>query len=207
MSKYKVELKVVNSGSANDLPCKGAASESYLTLGSVSPDNPGEIEVTNLSAGDICNSGTYSAFVDIKTSKPVNIIELDDSPGAGLVLTFSIYAGNRIMDGIIAILLEKAIGLSFSGLYAKVAANALGGLLDDILKTFEKKLVSQIKKGIRDFVETVAVETVTNFGTKFVNDTVTLKMFSDIDKEGNFLNDTIIEPGDLVAEVTLTMVA
>lgn len=207
MAKFAISLKVVNSGSPNDYPCAGAASECYLAIGSISPSTPDSAIVTTLFKKEICNGGNYRDFLDQKTEKTVDTIEIDDSPSSALVITFSVYWGNRVADKVIKLVAEKATGVAFGKIYADIAAGMMGDLLKDKLKAFEKKLVSSIMKDTDSFVDTIGVELVNDFGSLVQENSFTLKILSGVDRQETFLGVPVISAGDLVAEITFTKVA
>ena len=207
MSKYQIEMKVINSGSPNDYPCSGASSECYLSIGSISPDNQDVVNISTLFAKDICNGHTYSSFIDAKSKKTVTAIDINDDASSALVLSFSVYWGSRSFDKVLVLVAEKGLGVAFGNIYADIAAGMIGDLLKEKLKAFEKKLVSQIKKDIDSFVDTIGVETFENFGTMLDNNSATLMIRSDIDRQETFLDFPVITAGDLVAQITLTKAA
>ncbi|MFA7239113.1 MAG: hypothetical protein WC091_03305 [Sulfuricellaceae bacterium] len=207
MSKYQIEMKVINSGSPNDYPCSGASSECYLSVGSISPDSQDVANVTTLFAKDICNGHTYSSFLDAKSKKAVSVIEIDDTASSALILSFSVYWGSRSFDKVLGLVAEKALGVAFGNIYAEIAAGMVGDLLKEKLKVFEKKLVSKIKNDVDSFVDTIGVETIDSFDLFLANNKVTLKIRSDVDRQETFLDSPVITAGDLVAEITFTKVA
>lgn len=204
MAKFNVSLKVVNSGSPNTLPHPGAASECYLTLGSISPAQPGQMAVSKLFVADIANGQQYDTFQD-QQRNAVHSVELDADPASGLALTFSIYFGNRLFDQLLEQALDKAVGMALGGLYSDVLGNDLvGKLIKNRLEAFEKSLMSNVHKSNAEIVSTIGSVVVADFGSLLKDGKVTLPIRSMVDKEEAFLERTVIKTGDLVAEITLT---
>lgn len=206
MSKYQVEMYVKNSGSPNDYPCSGAASECYLSIGYVSSANTNTAKVTTLFAKDIGNNRTYTKFLDTHQNRETNLVEIDDSTSTALILTFSIYWGNRTLDKILTSIAEKGLGIAFGGLYTDIAAGIVGDVLKEKLKAFEKRLTSKIQKDTGSFVDTIGIETVENFNLLVNGGKAVLEIRSDIDRQETFLDFPVITSGEQVAKVTLTKV-
>ncbi len=204
MAKFNISLKIVNSGSPNTLPHVGAASECYLTLGSVSAAHPDVMTEHKLFVADIANGQQYDTFQNTQRAS-VHGVELDAAPDAGLVMTFSIYYGNRLFDQLLEQALEKAAGMALGSLYGDVLGNGLvSKLIQNRLEAFEKDLMAGVRKSSAEIVSTIGVSVVANFGSLLKEGKVTLPIHSAVDKEEAFLERTIIKSGDLVAEVTLT---
>lgn len=204
MAKFNVSLKVVNSGSPNTLPHAGAASECYLTLGSVSPAHPDVMAEHKLFVADIANGQQYDTFQNAQRVS-VHGVELDADPEAGLVMTFSIYFGNRLFDKLLEQALEKVAGMALGSLYGDVLGNGLvSKLIQNRLEAFEKDLMAGVRKSSAEVVSTIGVSVVANFGSLLKEGKVTLPIHSAVDKEEAFLERSVIKTGDLVAEITLT---
>lgn len=206
MARFTLAMQVANSGSPNDLPCAGAASECYLAIGSVTPADPDHLTTTTLFVPKICNGRRYSAFTDAATGTPTSTIELPDMPGAAVVLTFSVYWGSRAIDRVLIAVAERAVGVGFGGLYAQIAgvgAGLAGALIGERLEVFEKRLAGAIRRDGESFVDTIGVRVVKDFGALVQDGAATLTIRSDVDRQESFLDMPVISTGDLVATVTL----
>lgn len=207
MAQYAVELKVINSGSPNDLPCSGAASECYLSIGYFSPDSSSMVSRTTLFVNDIGNNRSYSDFVDLNTNERVNLISLpDDDSGVALVVTLSVYWGSRLFDKLLACAAEQAIDTAFGNACSAIAGPVVGWVIKDQLKAFEKGLTAQLKESIASIVVTVGTEVFEDLGSQMQDESVTLRIKSKIDVKKDFPELDVIREGDLAAEVVLRRV-
>jgi hypothetical protein len=212
MAEFKIDLHVINSGSPNGLPCKGAASECYLSIGRASPHNPKAIAMTKLFVANICNDGRYPDLLDTSTSeepkdwKTIDTVNIDIAAPPAIILTFSIFSGVRVLDKAIFELVKAAAGFAFDKLYAPIAATGIGGALKDILKGFEKQSATKMFDGA--YVDTIGVETIPTFGTLAVGESFETMILSSVDRTGGpFIEAAIIHVGDPVATVKFTRVA
>ncbi len=207
MTSFNVELDVMNSGSRNDLPAKGAASECYLcfsSLGGSQTLRVGRFENNNFIDGDIKNGGTYKNFVDI-TGRNANTTAIN-LPGNGEILVaFSIYFGSRAFDAVLSQaihqLLSSQLTTVMSGLISKLPA-LLKKATSDLLTEEEKKLLASFDKNFNGIAVPIGFGKINQNAPAGSPQTIPIYSAVDIFNE-NFINTTVIRVGDLVANLIL----
>jgi hypothetical protein len=214
VSKFTLQLHVVNSGSSN---AHGAASECYLKFFSADQTfqqvllRVGNLAGGNIVGGDIVNGPPdHASFVDVTDpSKPKQIqsVDLPDNDD-NLAVLFSIYAGNRTFEQLIA----TGVGLIVPALTGPLIGNIVGHLASILQDAAKKALNSQQQQWLDAFDKQVStyttaiglgsIGTLSSVGRNI--DTITsIKDISNV--AGGIVSlPNFISIGDQVANIVLT---
>ena len=211
MTKFNVELDVINSGSPNDLAndfsaAKGAASECYLNFGGQTITSfmlrVGEYQNNNFVNCNIKNGGTYKNFVNLTNRNcNTNSIEIPvDDPS--LIVSFSIYYGIRQFDSFVMSSIQTALAIQISPLVTGVVGNLPAIIQQFVAKDLSADLTNKLDIAFKNQkISTVC----TGIGQVVGNaNPLVIPIYSVVDLENTYPDQPIISKGDLVANLILT---
>ena len=210
MTIFRVELDVMNSGSRNDIPAKGAASECYICFTPTSGDSTtlrvGNFSNNNFTDGDIKNGGTYVNFVDIAhrnaNTQSIDLPENDTN----LMVGFSIYFGMRWFDALISQAVQSFLTAQAGPLITEIVGKAptfLQDLAKNKLTAKEKSLLASFDKNVKQIVFPVGFGQFGQINPSTTSHVIPIVSVVDVVHD-DFVGLSVIKAGDLVANLILT---
>jgi len=211
MTNFKVSIDIIKSGSPNDLPKQGSASECYITFAGINPDTDDISFRKTIFAKDIYNTKTIASFTEPEVDIQSQISSLDlaipDSP-TGLLITYSIYYGTRSIDMFIGNIINNIIGISIKSIKTSIPDIPYINIEDKLKKkldAFEKKLKTKITNSANTSTETISIEKVIDASILLDGAEHIIPLTSDIESADDSIDDLFnyIDIGDHVANIII----